>query len=286
VSVRISGGLGNQMFQYAAARALAARLGVPLALDLSFFGRRRHRAYGLDRLPLAPHQRMGTEPGWIWRCQAWWQRLTGRSAPVYQEPHFHVDPAFFALHAPVHLVGHFQSARYFEHLAGAIAQELEPPAADDALSLRLAALAEHTDTCALHVRRGDYLSSAKNRALFAACDRRYYDQALERLPTPCTVLVFSDDMAWCRDQFGGRPGIQFVDDGQPRAALADLWLMTRTRHQVIANSSLSWWGAWLSRAHARAGLGRPPGQTIAPRHWFVDAAYDDRDLVPADWTRL
>lgn len=290
VSVRIAGGLGNQMFQYAAARALALRLGVPLTLDLAFFDRSRRRGYGLSALPLAPHTVSGRPGGGRWTrvagtLAAFGRRLSGRRVRVYRTPHFHVDEAFFALRAPVYLRGHFQSARYFESAAEQVHAELMPPPAADAYSQQIArSMAEQGETAAIHVRRGDYLSNPKNRALFACCDKAYYDETLARLPGGCTVYVFSDDMAWCRANLVAAHQLVFVDGGQPRAALADLWLMSRARHHVIANSSFSWWGAWL----AKRGEGSDParGLTIAPRHWFVDPASDDRDLVPPGWLRL
>lgn len=289
VSIRISGGLGNQMFQYASARALALQLEVPLTLDLSFYDRRRHRAYGLGALPLGPHEQVGGGgTGRLSRLQVglgtMLRRLSGQAPPIYREPHFHVDPGFFDLRAPVHLVGHFQSARYFQSHAEAVRRELAPPAAADALSQRLAARMAQHECCALHVRRGDYLSNPKNRALFAVCDERYYARALERLPARCEVLVFSDDMDWARRHLPTIRPVEFVEDGQPRSGLADLWLMSLARHHIIANSSLSWWGAWLARASP--GRGESPGLAMAPRDWFVDPSHDDRDLVPADWTRL
>ena len=289
VSIRISGGLGNQMFQYAAARALALRLAVPLTLDLSFYDRARHRGYGLDAFKLASHAETGrTDGGRLSRLAASLRKagtkLSGQATPVYEEPHFHHDPAFDTLRAPIHLIGHFQSPRYFEMQPAKIRAELAPPAASDPLSQEIAAGMAAHESCALHVRRGDYLSNPKNRALFAVCDERYHAAALARLPAGCTVYVFSDEMPWARVHLprvaaeAGGHELVFVDDGQPRSGLADLWLMTRARHHVIANSSLSWWGAWLA--------GADKGLTLAPTQWFVDSAFDTRDLVPKGWVRV
>ncbi len=289
VTVRIAGGLGNQMFQYAAARALSLRLGVPLTLDLRFFDRGRHRRYGLDALPLGPHDETGRQGAGRWArllapLRQAGRRLAGRAVPVYREPHFHVDDAFFALRAPVRLEGHFQSERYFASAAGQLARELMPPAADDPLSREMAHAMAAGESAALHVRRGDYLTEPKNRALFAECGTDYHAAAMARLPADCTVFVFSDDMAWCREHLPRARPLCFVDDGRPRGALADLWLMTRARHHVIANSSLSWWGAWLARAAApKDAYART---TVAPRRWFVDPRFDDRDLVPEGWIRV
>lgn len=287
VTVRITGGLGNQMFQYAAARALSLRLGVPLTLDLQFFDRGRHRRYGLDALPLAPHSVLSplSEVRWarlMVPLRRGARRLLQSAEPVYREPHFHVDQAFFQLRAPVQLWGHFQSQQYFASAATSLQRELMPPEAKDSLSQETAHAMAIGPSAALHVRRGDYLTVAKNRALFAQCGAAYYASAMARLATDCTVYVFSDDMVWCREELPHTRPLVFVDDGQPRSALADLWLMTRARHHVIANSSLSWWGAWLGRDTD----GNMEQTTIAPLQWFVDPLMDDRDLIPEGWIRV
>jgi hypothetical protein len=285
VSVRIAGGLGNQMFQYAAARALALRHGVPLELDLSFYDPGRHRAYELEAFALAPHGVIAPPPpGPFARtraalARAWRHRRRPPGPPValYREPHFHFDPRFAQLVPPVRLVGYFQSARYFEDCEATIRQELAPPPATDALSREIAQRMGGQGV-ALHVRRGDYVTNPKNASTFAVCGVDYYARALALLPAAAEVFVFSDDMAWAREHLPRLRPLVFVDDGSRRSGLADLWLMAQARHHVIANSSLSWWGAWLA---APAG-----GLKIAPARWFVDPAMDDRDLVPAGWTRL
>jgi hypothetical protein len=288
VSVRIAGGLGNQMFQYAAARALALRHGVPLELDLSFYDPGRHRSYELDAFALGPHSVVAPPPPGVFPrtraalARAWrqWRNSRAPRLAVYREPHFHFDPRFAQLVPPVRLVGHFQSARYFEGCEATIRQEFAPPPATDALSRQIAQrMGSHG--VALHLRRGDYVTNPKNAVLFAVCGVDYYTRALALLPAGAEVFVFSDDMAWAREHLPGLPGqrpLVFVDDGSRRSGLADLWLMAQARHHVIANSSLSWWGAWLAAPAS--------GLKIAPARWFVDPAMDDRDLVPAAWTRL
>ncbi len=297
VSIRISGGLGNQMFQYAAARALALRTGASLDLDLSFYDKGRHRGYELGAFPLAPHT-VRAAPAAVPRARValsrWWRRLRGDA--FHEEAHFHYDPAVESLRPPVHLLGHFQSARYFAAVAATIRRELMPPAAADAVSQDVAAAiaaandtavactgpsAQRPGSAALHVRRGDYVSNPKNAGVFAACGVEYYARALQALPEGSTVFVFSDDIAWAREhlpRLPHLPPLQFVGDGSPRAGLGDLWLMTLAHHHIIANSSLSWWGAWLA--------GPDQGLTVAPARWFVDPAKDTRDLIPADWRRV
>lgn len=317
VSVRIAGGLGNQMFQYAAARTLAQRLAVPLVLDLGFYDRARHRSYGLAAFALAQHGRIEAPAGGkAARWAAHWRRAVAAAfvrtpTQQYREPHLHYDRSIEALRAPVHLVGQFQSERYFAACGAALAKELAPPQPGDALSLRLAQdMAAQGEACALHIRRGDYLSNPKNRELFAECGRAYHEAALALLPRTAVVYVFSDEPQWAWTHVCSlwpEQQVVLVHEDAGRSVLADLWLMAQARHHIIANSSLSWWAAWLAEAStlrpaeaeaadadaapaaAAAAAPQPPaspGLKLAPKQWFLDPAIDDRDLVPARWQRL
>ena len=276
VTVAVVGGLGNQMFQYAAARALAERCAAGLVLDLTFYNDRRHRRFELDAFPIDIAGVIGNGGhGFGNRLSNW---LSRRREVVYREPHFHYDPAFEALAAPIRLEGYFSSPRYFAGHEAVVRHDLAPPAAEDAESRRLAPLIGGDDTTSLHVRRGDYVSRPKINRLMGTCSTAYYEAALARTPENGTVFVFSDDIAWARANLPQTRPMTFVGEEAPRSGLADLWLMTLARHHIIANSSFSWWGAWLAR--------RQDGETIAPAKWFADGSYDEKDLFPTNWTRL
>ena len=272
VTVAINGGLGNQMFQYAAARALAERCAAGLLLDLAFYNDRRHRQFELDAFPIEIGGVIGERGG---RLSRWIARERGGA--VYREPHFHYDPAFETLTAPVRLEGYFPSPRYFAGHEAVVRHDLAPPAAADAESQGLAPLIGSGEATALHVRRGDYVTQPKINRLMGTCSPAYYEAALEKIPGNGTVFVFSDDIAWAKSNLPQTRPLVFVGDGSPRPGVADLWLMTLARHHIIANSSFSWWGAWLAE---------PDGVTIAPARWFANAAHDERDLFPPNWIRL
>ena len=277
VTVAINGGLGNQMFQYAAARALAERCAAGLVLDLAFYNDPRHRRFELDAFPIAISGVTGDGDNRLARRLSHW---IGRKpdGPVYREPHFHYDPAFETLSAPIRLEGYFPSPRYFARHEAVIRHDLAPPVAVDPESQRLAPLIGAEDATTLHVRRGDYVSRPKINRLMGTCSMAYYEAALARIPAGATVFVFSDDIAWARGHLPQTRPMVFVGEQGPRPGLADLWLMTLARHHIIANSSFSWWGAWLA--------GRQDGETIAPAKWFAHSAHDDKDLFPPTWTRL
>jgi hypothetical protein len=185
--------------------------------------------------------------------------------PLYEEPSFSFRPIPYLLKDPrtqcQHLRGYFQSERYFERHRGVIRHLLTP---------RKAAGVASEDAVSVHVRRGDYL---KFPDVHPPCGMDYYLRALD-LVGGRRAVVYSDDPAWCSQSFGGRA------DVAPPAPLIDHFCsMLRARHHVIANSSFSWWAAWLAEV--------PGSVVVAPRQWFGPRGpRDAADLLPQRWTRL
>ena len=277
-TVKISGGLGNQMFQYAAGRAFALRHGAQLKLDTSFYGRKRHRRFELDAFPIEAEVAHTAKVG---RFFSETRRLRDKlrsSKQVYREPHFHFDDNFRTLPLGVTLEGYFQSERYFAEHDEMIRIELAPPVPHDEGVQTIAREMTDCSATSLHVRRGDYVTNAKASQMYCACGMDYYRDAMERIPGNDPVYVFSDDIAWAKENLPPAKPLVFPNPGVSSTALSDLWLMTQATHHIIANSTFSWWGAYL------AGPGR--GLSIAPKRWFTDESIDDGDLIPDGWIRL
>ena len=273
VTIKVSGGLGNQLFQYAAARSLAVRLNATLQLDLSFYSRRRHRTFGLAEFPIQATRASPRSPMWFLRLTCL-QRFGNR---VYTEPSLRFDSAFLNLPAPVVLSGYFQSASYFEEYSDLIREELCPPTPSASNILRLAEILNENDSVSLHVRRGDYASNSKNRSIYSECTPDYYRKALQLVPGRGPVVVFSDDMKWAKENLPQSDRYAYSGDFGSSTATQDLWLMTKARHHIIANSTFSWWGAWLAQAEF--------GQKISPNRWFQRQDLSCLDLIPAKWLR-
>ena len=128
------------------------------------------------------------------------------------------------------------------------------------------------------MRRGDYvtLPSAKNH--YKLCSLEYYKQAIEYLKNRLTkfeLFVFSDDILWCKENLTFEFPVNFIESGNSQS---DLYLMSRCKHNVIANSSFSWWGAWLNSNKNKI--------VIAPNDWFIDETIDTSDLIPPSWVRI
>ena len=133
----------------------------------------------------------------------------------------------------------------------------------------------------VHIRRGDYVSNPITRAYHGLCGPDYYSRAVEQISNTVdspNFFVFSDDKAWAKENFDSGFQTTFVSINDDNQDYADLSLISMCRHHIIANSSFSWWGAWLCN---------DPGKiVIAPRDWFRGANHDTSDLLPDTWVQL
>ena len=280
----LTGGLGNQMFQYAVGRALSARHSAPLLLDIRGLANDPLRRYALPSFrisaALATDADMPRELGRIGRrlhrLPRW---LTGNRRFVEQG--FPFDPAIAALKPPVHLAGNWQSEKYFADQAELIRadfQLLEPLTPDrEAIASEIADRA----VVSVHVRRGDYANNPATNAYHGTCEPDWYakaQQLIEQQVSSPAYVVFSDDPDWARTNLPFLAGALFVDPSTDGRDEQDMHLMARCHHHIIANSSFSWWGAWLNP--------RPDKVVIGPRQWFRSPKHDTRDLLPQDWIRL
>ncbi len=300
ITVSLIGGLGNQMFQYAAGKALAERHGVELALDLSGFRNYALRSFLLDRLrvpeaasAIAAEAR-AAKPANHYARSLWRQRIDrvlGRvglprlaaSVDDYREPFYHYDPAFETLGPETSLFGYFQSERYFSSIAEPLRDWFSPrqPFAEAAARV-LARIEASPLPVSVHVRRGDYLNPG-TAEFHGIVGGPYYRQALgrlkDRIGQDAELFIFSDDPGAAEQLLNFVPKSRLVHVcGDPERPWEDMALMARCRHHVIANSSFSWWGAWLNRAADKV--------VIAPRAWFAPSELAKRntaDLYPAGW---
>ena len=320
VASRLCGGLGNQLFQFAAGRSLAQRCGARLILDTAPFGLPQEPrkfalapypidadlepdgyAYSPSRpviiLPRPPGSR--ERPDGLMDRVAYrlkrsgvmndaafaavlqgLQRAAGRPAGlrVFSEKSFDYDPAFTKLGARTYLDGYWQSERYFADARDAIRRELTLPYEPNAANASWLARIRSANSVCVHVRRGDYLTPTY-LAHHGICSTGYYERAMplvaQKVEDP-HFFVFSDDLEWARGHIVG-PNIAFVDANPAEAAHDELKLMAACRHHVIANSSLSWWGAWL--AHHDGQI------VVAPDPWF-SAGKPTPDLFPQSWLAL
>ena len=291
ITVRLKGGLGNQLFQYAAARALAVRHHTEVAFDLSYLTRsasvrETFREYALDAFGIIPvppplpekiaFGMIRIAPGKI--IQKTLQKAL--SAVRYNESSS-FDPNLEQRTSPrTYLNGYFLSEKYFRSVEPQLRTELR---FRSSLSTPLAQKIQSTSAVSLHVRRGDYVTNPETHKLHGLCSLAYYQSAVaylaERQPD-IYLFVFSDDIAWARAHLVFPHPVHFVDENKQDKPYLDMQLMSMCRHHIIANSSFSWWGAWLNPS--------PHKIVIAPEHWVADTALQaqTRDILPNGWVKI
>lgn len=281
---RITGGLGNQLFQFAAGTALAERLGTVLKLDLSFYEEESQRNFELPKFntKIITASKEECSPfidqGIVER--AFYRLLPAYRRPVYKQPGFGYDPFFEEAENGKYLKGYWQSWKFFDSVQALIRQQY---VINSDYIKHLQPLAEewrNTETVSVHIRHGDYKSPAA-LAYHGLLSSEYYNQALDRIHTlypGVKIMFFSDDMEWVLQNIHTNLPHRFITGQITQNALEDFYLMQHCRHHIIANSSFSWWAAWLNPSLSKT--------VIAPRNWFADAGNETRDILPPDWIQI
>lgn len=294
IIVQLKGGMGNQMFQYALGRVLSLRHGVELGLDARYLGKKPAwnndtvREYCLGSFCVAGRLVTSLEVPLPYKItNPLFARLFDRAIGVFLptkdiaiERGHGFEGAALASGPNAYLSGWWQSYKYIEGCEDVVRADFSfreaLPGHIETLGHEI--LAQHS-VC-VHVRRGDYVGNTKHDTVTI----EYYRKALELLrakgATLSVLYVFSDDVAWCKEhiQFD-TPSVVFV--GPEYTGVKDtghLYLMSQCKHFIIANSSFSWWAAWLSE--------NPEKVVIAPKRWFNDDTIDTSDLTPPSWIRL
>lgn len=292
IIVKLMGGLGNQMFQYAAARCLSKRHGTQLKLDVSFFEGEQSgntkRRFELDNLCITAAKASRWEVITQRNCKfenqlenalvSLYQRVVGHT--VYCEKSFNYDHQLLTLPDNVYLEGYWQSEHYFAEIKEVIRKEFSVRTPLTGRNRELAEEIRSVNAVSLHVRRGDYVLDAKTSAMHEVCDLGYYRRAEERVVQTLKhphFFIFSDDPEWAEENLKLGGAVVYVSHNVDEAH-EDLRLMSLCRHHIIANSSFSWWGAWLAPL--------PYKLVIAPKRWFRDPVIDTSDLIPSSWLRI
>lgn len=288
----INSGLGNQMFQYAAGRALSIKRGDALRLNLSDFAVHDiHYGFELERIfhcnaQIAGQADMRGVLGW--QSSSIFRRILSRkSMAAFRrkefvfEPHFHYWPEITQVPRKCFLVGYWQSEKYFRESSSAIRADFTFSQSLTGANAKLSEQIGRVNAVSIHVRRGDYLSNPLHRTKHGVCPSRYYKEAVqyisERIEKPC-YFVFSDDMDWVRSNLTIDSPCCYVIHNHGPESYNDMRLMGLCRHHIIANSSFSWWGAWLNPSAEKI--------VIAPRRWFNDYNANTEDLLPEGWVVL
>jgi len=252
----LQGGLGNQMFQIAAASALAWRNN-----DVAVFSLDNHY------LPLQGRKALNYMDN-IFRSVEFSDSV--HPSYVYKEPHHHYKPIPYRKDTT--LIGYFQSEQYFADYHERIKELFSPDEITKQYIIEKYGEVSSEDIASIHVRRGDYL---KFKDIHPTCTREYYIEAMSRLPANTNYMVFSDDPGWCLKNFNMK---RFrVIEGEED--YVDMHLMSMCKNNIVANSSFSWWAAWLNNNKNK--------KVVAPKSWFGPSGpQDQQDVVPFHWERV
>lgn len=292
IIVRFMGGLGNQLFQYALGRRLSVERSSTVKFDPKFFAVVKDRPYGLanfsTKVEFATDQEADEVKGKTYTgiqrriFYKWQEQIPYFKRHYVREEVFGFDPNILKVGKVAYLEGYWQSEKYFAAIADQLREELKPAIS---LSPASAGWSENIqrvpESVSVHIRRGDYVQPSDANQVTSVLQREYYLKAMQffnqTLLAP-VYFVFSDDIEWAMENLPHSQNMHFVAQGPEIPDVEDLILMSCCRHHIIANSSFSWWGAWLSKD--------PTKLVIAPKIWFPGSAINTEDIYCKNWIRL
>lgn len=289
IIVKLIGGLGNQLFQYALGRHLAHIHNTKLKLDIIGFETYKPHSYNLKHFNIIENlatkkeidqfKKYKRKSGKIWFL---YNRLMADKSKYVQEQRFDFDPSILVMGNDVYLNGYWQTEKYFKNIEEIIRREFTLKNHLSQYSKNVEGKILKTNAISLHVRRGNLVTNPVYNSFHGLCSLEYYQNAIaymtKRILSP-HFFIFSDDYEWIVENFKSlQYPVTYIKNGDDKN-FEDLILMSRCKHHIIANSSFSWWGAWLN-----------PGQNkivITPKKWFTNAPKNNtKDLLPDTWISL
>lgn len=296
IQVLISGGLGNQMFQYAAARALSERLNTGLCIDTSMLHVRMrngtHREYELNRFALSGDREQVIRSkikGFLFLKiypklkTVYPGQLIRKQYRLFEEENAYIfNPEFVHLQNNTCLLGFFQSEKYFAGYENAIREAFRFRERLSGKNREITEKIKSGNAVSIHIRRGDYISNQISAGIYNPVSNDYYGKAIEyirhRVDNP-EFFIFSDEPEQAKKEID-LPQATYIDWNNGSDSYIDMQLMSLCRHNIIANSSFSWWGAWLNENKEKI--------VIAPSTWLRNEKTNSliKDLIPEKWIRL
>lgn len=283
IAVELLGGLGNQMFQYATAKALSLDRNDKLILDKNLFISYLRHNYSLSHFNIdAPflEEEIVLDPTLPEKIKA---LISGKKTfAKYQETELPFDPELFnKTDKNIYLKGYFQTEKYFIQHAEQIRKDFEITSPLKILTQNMLRTIAAENSVSLHIRRGDYVSNPEANAFHGTCDLNYYHRAVSILNETienAVFFIFSDDIAWAKENLKIDNRTYYIDFNDAASNFEDIKLMSACQHNIIANSSFSWWGAWLNDNNTKT--------VIAPKKWFNNDTHSSEDIIPESWLKI
>ncbi len=265
VIVKIIGGLGNQMFQYAYAKSLEIR-GFEVKLDLSsFINYKLHGGFQLDKYNINIEQ------------AKYYRLLFSRINPFIKlkEKNLMFDNNLLLLNGNEYIKGYFQTEKYFLEIRDLLLKQFTFSKEISNSTKKYKSIIKNKNSCSIHIRRGDYVSDSKTNNIHGICSLNYYKKAIELIKKKyenTNFYIFSDDITWTKGNLEIKNSVYIDHKCMPHE---DIYLMSICMHNIIANSSFSWWGAWLNKNNDKT--------VIAPVKWFKTKK---NEIIPENWTKI
>jgi len=284
IIMRYGGGLGNQMFQYATAASLAKKLGCEFEFDTSSYKNKHARAFEMGIFGIDTRKTYSFRAKIYWLIRKLLRKICNPhkflGLNIYEEETFTYEKRFENVAENTFIVGFFQSVKYFDsELIKEIFKFAIPP---EGQNKELIEKMNAENSVSLHVRRGDYVQKKRFLNLYNQLGLEYYEAATakikERVKNP-VFYIFSDDIDWVKENLPLERAI-FVEHNRHGNSWQDMRLMSACKHSIIANSSFSFWGAFLGT--------NPGGIVIAPQKWFNKdlETQQTRDIYPENWIKI
>lgn len=286
--IKLQGGLGNQMFQYAFARGLVAKTGQEISFDFSGLNPIKgvtQRSFSLDSFNIKiqkasdPDIKFFTQE----KCAPLLtkiKRMFGFKIPSYLHENEHsFHPEVWGVGGDTYFDGYWQSEKYFLHIEKEIREAFAPrqPLSQDG---KMIAEKINNSSISLHIRRGDYVTNKKAAETLGTCEMTYYQRALSvaiaDIENP-HIFIFSDDTSWVKESFDIPYQTTIVSEYKV-SDWEEIILMSKCERHIISNSSFSWWGAWLDTKYDTI--------VIAPAQWTKDLRINNKDITPPSWIRI
>jgi hypothetical protein len=292
IIVKIQGGLGNQLFQYAVGRNLAYQHGSVLKLDirwytntnstdtvrkfrLDHFHTKKEIATDLDIKSIC-NPKKDISPIKFFR-----ESISSKKSNYLKEKSLSFDPDILKSPDNVYLDGFWASEKYFINIEKIIREDLMVKDPPDEINRSYAHIITSCESTSIHIRRGDYVNNPKTKEFHGNCSENYYYEAMDLIASSVknpNFFIFSDDCAWVKNNFKTDYPMSYIDFNEEGRDYEDLRLLSLCKYHIIANSTFSWWGAWLSND--------PSKIVIAPKNWYNNPCLETADLIPKSWMRI
>jgi hypothetical protein len=288
IIVKLKGGLGNQMFQYARGRRLSLLHKVQLKLDTTWFdnmGNDTAREYGLKNFKIneefASFAEINALSGGGHFLNEFRRFLPLRMRSYIQEKQLNFEAAALNLHDNVYLNGVWANEKYFLDIRQLITEEFQLKYPSDIENIKMVDYIHAVNSVAVHVRRGDYVSNPVTNNYHGVCTTEFYNCAIAAIAAKINnpyFFLFSDDPQWVKENIIIPFPTIYVTHNSSGKAYEDLNLMRNCKHNIIANSSFSWWGAWLNS--------NPEKIIYAPSRWSNNSVLNNNTFLPAAWNTI